>query len=138
MGRRALGEIDEIASMRRSERRLISAEREHFAPELTNGLQHEESRFAVGLFLTPEQALVEKRRDPVEHASLLAAQRGDDRFGRVEGDPTREAGQTLKQRLLRLFEQLVAPVDRGAKSLVSFGLVISSPPVPEPCGLRRR
>ena len=83
-----------------------------------NRLEHREARLAVGLLLLAEQAVVDERRDSGE-SSLGAA----DRLCGLQRAAAREDGELREELTILRSEQVVAPVDRRAESLLPRRLV---------------
>jgi hypothetical protein len=122
-----IGALDAVANRLR-ERRIPASvpqrERARFprrlkplASVLTDRLQHPEPLpRAVGL----HESLVDERLQLVED---VFAEVGANHLDVREGTTSGEDGQTPEQALLRVVEQRVAPVDRGAQSLLPLGNV---------------
>ena len=77
--------------------------------ERANGLEHAETRLGLGLRVPPQQALVEKCIDPVEHIQLVDVR---DRFRSLERPASGEYRESSEERLLFRRKELVTPVDR--------------------------
>ena len=91
-------------------RRLaLAADLELIKRERANGLEHAEARLGVGLRAPPQQALVEKCIDPLEHIQLAYVR---DRFRRPECPAASECRESSEERLLPRSKELVTPVDR--------------------------
>ncbi len=97
--------------------RLITAGRELLQAELPYGLEHQVARFGAPL-LQAEQVRVDERGDALQRLELMIGGGVGDRQGSGEGAATAEDGQLLKQDLLRLRQQVVAPGDGVAHRLL--------------------
>src|SRR5438093_12368061 len=76
--------------------------------ERASGLEHAETRLGPGLRAPPQQALVEKCIDPVEHIQLVDVR---DRFRSLKRPASGERRESSEERLLIRRKELVTPVD---------------------------
>jgi len=102
----------------------------------TDGLQHHKSRFATHAFLLPQQAVVHQRRQPIQNRAWELGDRAwsfsarpptptsqllipTHRLGRLDSAAADKHSQAPKQYAFARVEQIVAPVDRAAQSLLA-------------------
>ena len=84
--------------------RFFSTKGQFFEAVLANGFEHEETRFAVGLFDLADQAFVHHGRHPIEDVQaeiFLGVADGLDSF---EGAATEESGEPAEKFLFRFVE----------------------------------
>ena len=106
--------------------RLFSAGGHFFEAILANGFEHEETRFAVGLFDLADQAFVHHGRHSIEDVEaeiFLGVADGLDGF---ESAATEESGEPAEEFLFRFVEEIVAPIDGVAKGLLASGEIASA------------
>jgi hypothetical protein len=99
--------------------RFLSARFQFFQAILANRFQHHEARFAVRLLRLANQTLVHHRRHPIEDVQSKILFRVADRFDCFQGAAPQENGESSEKFLLRLAQQVIAPVHGGAKRLLS-------------------
>src|SRR5918996_1572384 len=86
---------------------------------LSDGLQHPEARLVVGCGAL-HQAFLAQRFEAVQRLDLQLAARIGDLFGALERPASDERGQPPEESLLRLAEEIVAPVDSGRDRPMAF------------------
>src|SRR6266700_4252725 len=120
--RRALSHVEVVGSMARPDRVRFVASSELLPRILTNRFQHPQARLPVRLLLSPDQTLIDERRDevqPVTHAE------GAHRLGGLNAAAADEDGNPAEDSLLPGIEEVVAPADGSEQRLLARGRVAS-------------
>ena len=117
-GLRLLGKPEVEAGMAAAHGLAVAALGEPLERVLPHRLEHSEAGLAFGHALGAKQAVVQERLDPVDHVQVEVAGHGR---GTVEREAADEHAEAREERLLVGREEVVAPVDRGAKRPVPLG-----------------
>src|SRR4051794_20368942 len=101
-----------------SQSRLLAARLQLLQRVLADCLQHPKSRVGVGLLVLPHQAFGDQRLYTVQRVDVCRVNAAD-RVRRVEGPATHEHAQAAKEMSLGLVQEVVAPGDGAAQSLLT-------------------
>src|ERR671935_2781942 len=89
----------------------LARQRQPLERILAHQLQHREARLAADTFAPPHEALVDERRQSLEHGAVAVA----DGLGRRERAAAPEDAEPREKPLHRGLEEVVAPVERRAQ-----------------------
>src|SRR4051812_14743431 len=89
--------------------------------KLEDALQHGEADLPTGTLLLSQQTLLNERLYAVEKIDLEAAGGATDRLRGFEAAAARKHPQSCEEHLLQRIEEVVAPGDGGAQSLLPCG-----------------
>ena len=108
----------EVRRVTRRERVDLAGTLELASRELAHRLEHAEARLGRGVVHLHER-LIHEVLEQVEHLRRRESLVGYDGLGGIEGERTREDGETPQEQLLGLGEQRVTPRDRSFDRLVA-------------------
>src|SRR4051812_17716366 len=106
---------------------LFAARHQPLERVFADGFQHDKTRFRIDSFNPLNQVLVHERRETLEEIDAKITPGIANRLRRLQRSAASEKGETAKQGLLRLREQLVTPINGVAKRLLPFRKVQSTP-----------
>ncbi len=119
------GEREERRGMPVADVVALATRLEHLARELRDGVEHHEARL-VGRVVDAQQALVDERRQPIEHVEAQVRTRAAHGLGGLEVAAAAEHREPVHEAPATLVEQVVAPGDRPAERLLPLGQVTRS------------